>query len=73
MGIKKRSLLRQPSREDLLVRRPKRVKTIDSTVRLHRAGARPKDTNIAFLFIFFITACFTSVFSGSHLSCLFGV
>ncbi len=38
-GYKKCSLLfHEPSREDLLVRRPKSVKTIDSTVRLHRSG-----------------------------------
>ncbi len=43
-GYKKLSLPRQPSRqpscEALLVRRPKSVKTIDSTARLHRAGHR---------------------------------
>ncbi len=55
MCIKKRSLLRQLSREALLVRRPKSVKTV-------RPG---KDTvkgyKYRFLFIFFLTACFTSV------------
>ncbi len=39
---------RQPSREDLLVRRPKSVKTIESTVRLHRAGTPARDISIAF-------------------------
>ncbi len=43
---KKLSLPRQPSCEALLVRRPKSVKTINSTVRLHRAGT--KDISIAF-------------------------
>ncbi len=32
----------------LLVRRPKSVKTIDSTVRLHRAGTPARDISIAF-------------------------
>jgi len=47
-GYKKRSLPRQPSYEALLVRRPKSVKTIDSTVRLHRAETPAKDISIAF-------------------------
>ncbi len=38
----------QPSCEALLVRRPKSVKTIDSTVRLHRAGTPARDISIAF-------------------------
>ncbi len=37
-GYKKRSLPRQPSREDLLVRSPKSVKTIDSIGQGHRQG-----------------------------------
>ncbi len=59
-GYKNLSLPRQPSCEDLLVRRPKSVKTIDSTVRLHRAGTPATDISIAFYFSSF-TACFTSV------------
>ncbi len=34
--------------EDLFVRRPKSVKIIDSTVRLHQAGTLPNDISIAF-------------------------
>ncbi len=37
-GFKKVNIPRQPSCEALRVRRPKSVKTIDSTVRLHPAG-----------------------------------
>ncbi len=48
-----RSLPRQPLREDLLVRRPKSVKTIDS--------GTVKGYKYRFLFIFFHTVCFTSV------------
>ncbi len=51
MGIKKLSLPRQRSCED------RRVKTIDSTVRLHRTGTPAKDISIAF----FPTTCLTSV------------
>ncbi len=51
-GYKKLSLPQQRSRqplcEDLLMRRPKSVKTIDSTVRLHQAGAPARDISIAF-------------------------
>ncbi len=43
-GYKKLSLPRQRSCED------RRVKTIDSTVRLHRAGTPAKDISIAFYF-----------------------
>ncbi len=39
---------RQSSCEALLVGRPKSVKTIDSTVRLHRAGTPARDISIAF-------------------------
>ncbi len=42
----------QPSHEDLLVRSPKRVKTIDSTMRLHRAGTLSQD--IAFYLSYFL-------------------
>ncbi len=54
-GYTKRSLpgQRQPSREDFLVRRPKSVKTIDSTVRLHCVGTLPKDIS----FIYLLTYC----------------
>ncbi len=62
-GYKKLSLPRQPSRqplcEALLVRRPKSVKTID------RATPPDRDTGkgykYRFLFILFLTACFTYV------------
>ncbi len=54
-GYKKLSLPRQPSREDLLVRRPKSVTTIDSV------QDTVKGYKYRFLFIFFLTACFTSV------------
>ncbi len=47
-GYTNLSLPWQPLCEALLGRRPKRVKTIDSTVRLHRAGTLPNDINIAF-------------------------
>ncbi len=51
-GYKKLSLSQQPSRqpscEALLTWRPKSVKTIDSTMRLHRAGTLSKDISIAF-------------------------
>ncbi len=47
-GYKKRSLLRQPSCEALLLRRPKSVKTIDSTMWLHRTRTLSKDISIAF-------------------------
>ncbi len=53
-GYKKSRLSRQPSREDLLVRRPKSAKTIDSTVRLHRAGTPAKDISIAFYLTFLL-------------------
>ncbi len=59
-GSKKLTLPRQPSCEALLVRRPKSVKTIDSTVRLHLEGTLSND-KYRFLFIFFLTACFPSV------------
>ncbi len=79
-GYKKLSLQRQPSCEALLVCRPKSVKTIDSTVRLHRAE-RPARDKYRFLFILFLTARLTSVFifitnyycvSCCLLSCVFG-
>ncbi len=54
-GYKKRSLPRQPSREDLLVRRPKSVKTIDSTVRLYRATP-PAGIEVS-LFIYLLSFC----------------
>ncbi len=60
-GYKNLSLPRQPSCEALLMRRPKSVKTIDSTVWLHRTGDISKGYKYRFLFIFFLTACFTSV------------
>ncbi len=41
-GYKKLSIPRQPSCED------RRVKTFDSTVRLHRAATPAKDISIAF-------------------------
>ncbi len=47
-GYKKLCLPRHPSREALLVRRPKSVKTIDSTMQLHRTGTLSKDISIAF-------------------------
>ncbi len=47
-GYKKLSLPWQPSCEALLMRRPKSVKTIDSTVRLHRPGTPARDISIAF-------------------------
>ncbi len=61
-GYKKRSLPRQPLCETLLVRRPKSVKTIDSTVRLHRTGTPAKDISIAFYlssFLLLIPFCFS--------------
>ncbi len=47
-GYKKLSLPRQRSCED------RRVKTIDSTVRLHRAATPAKDISIAFYFSSFL-------------------
>ncbi len=58
---KKLSLPRHLSREALLVRRPKSVKTIDSTVRLHRTGTLPNDISIAFSlssFLLFVSLLF---------------
>ncbi len=61
-GYKKLRLPRQPSCEALLMRRPKSVKTIDSTVRLQLPGVDTgKGYKYRFLFIFFLIACFTSV------------
>ncbi len=76
-GYKRRSLPRQPSREDLLVRRPKSVKTLDSTVRLHQAGIEVS------LFIYLLSYClfhfcfsfynqFLLCVSCSLLACVFG-
>ncbi len=48
-GYKKHSLPHQRSCEDLLVRRPKSVKTIDSTVWL-RAGTLPKDISMLYIY-----------------------
>ncbi len=59
-GYKKRSLPRQRSREALLVRREE-----GKDHRLYRVTPPDRDTGkgykCRFLFIFFLTACFTSV------------
>ncbi len=54
-GYKMRSLprqwSRQPSHEALLVRSPKSVKIIESTMRLHREGTLSKDISIDFIYL----------------------
>ncbi len=60
-GYKKLSIPRQWSCED------RRVKTIDSTVRLHRAATPAKDISIAFYFSsFLLLVCMYGLYACTH-------